>query len=95
MFIVWNYKQANTFFIQSVINESNWENAFTNIKTNQKAEIFNEIVLNTFGNCSPSKTIIYSDKDPPWLMDRIRILVVKKMLSSKVLNKIKFANVDI
>ena len=39
--------------------------------------------------------MIYSDKDPPWLMDRIRILVVKKMLSSKVLNKIKFASVDI
>ena len=34
--LVWNYKQANTLFIQNTINESNWENAFSNIKTNKK-----------------------------------------------------------
>ena len=37
--LVWNYKQANTLFIQNTINESNWENAFTNIKTNKKENL--------------------------------------------------------
>ena len=37
--LVWNYKQANTLFIQNTINESNWENAFSNIKTNKKENL--------------------------------------------------------
>lgn len=76
--LVWNYKQADTIFIQRVVNEFNWKNAFYNIGIDKKVEIFNEIILNIFSNYCPSRTIVCNDKNPPWLTDRIKTLMEEK-----------------
>ena len=35
--LMWNYKQANSLFIQCAINEFNWENVFSNIDIDKKS----------------------------------------------------------
>ena len=44
----------------------------------KNVEIFREMNLNIFSNYYPSKTIICIDKGPPWLKDRIKVLIEKK-----------------
>ena len=78
--LVWNYKQADTLFIQRTVNEFDWENAFSNIDINKKVEILKEIILNIFCNYCTSKNIFCNDNDPPWLLDRIKTLIGENAL---------------
>ena len=43
---VWHYREANADLIKQVINNFNWEKAFSNTNINEKVSLFNKTILN-------------------------------------------------
>ena len=81
---VWYYRQSNTELIRRVIKEFNWERAFSNIGFNEKVDVFNRTILNIRRNFIPHETIVYDDKDPSWLSNRIKTLIQEKYATYKI-----------
>ena len=50
---VWDYREAKTDLIRTVISNFNWAKAFYNTNVIKKVSIFNEITLNVLSNYKP------------------------------------------
>ena len=60
------------------INEFDWDRAFANKHVDEKASIFNKIVLNILSDFIPHEVIVCDDKDPPWFNGKIKSLINEK-----------------
>ena len=45
----------------------NWEAMFANKSAHDQVNIFNKTLINVFLNFIPNKTVVFDDKDPPWM----------------------------
>ena len=81
---IWHYREANTRLIRRVINEFNWERAFSSTNVSEKVDIFNRTILNIFRNFIPHETIVCNDKDTPWFNNRIKTLIKEKNATYKI-----------
>ena len=45
----------------------NWEAMFANKSVHDQVNIFNKTLINVFLNFIPNKTVVFDDKDPPWM----------------------------
>ena len=45
----------------------NWEAMFANKNVHDQVNIFNKTLINVFLNFIPNKTVVFDDKDPPWM----------------------------
>ena len=57
------------------MNEFNWERAFFSLNINEMVSVFNATTKNIMTNFIPHETIIYDDRDPPWINNRIKKLI--------------------
>ena len=51
---------------------------FTNTNVNNKVYVFNKTIKNIMSNYIPHKTIICNDRDPPWINEDVKQLILDK-----------------
>ena len=79
---VWYYKKGITDLIRSAIDPFDWWRALSNV--DKKVYFFtNKKLLDIIQNFIPHKTIICDDRDPPWINNEIKKLMVENNLSFK------------
>lgn len=47
----------------------NWKAMFANKSVHDQVNIFNKTLINVFLNFIPNKTVVFDDKDPPWMSE--------------------------
>ena len=75
-----------------------WEKRISNIDVNEQVSVFNETIMNIFGNFILHETITCNDKDVPWMNKQIETVIGEKnalckslkrrMVNSKLLDKL-------
>ena len=80
---VWHNKLENSECIQRAIANYDCEKAFYNIYVNKKVLLFNETVLNIIRNFIPHEAVTFDDRDPPWIISRIKKTINDKNLAFK------------
>ena len=60
------------------IQQQNWEEVFNEESPSQKAEKFQEMLINTLNEVLPEKTITLTSDDQPWVTSEIKCLNRKK-----------------
>ena len=80
---VWHYNNANTEFIRHAVDQFNWKKAFLNKTVNEKVNIFNEAILNILRNFVPHETVLWDNRDLPWVDNKINSLIREKNIIFK------------
>ena len=76
---VWDYGKAQTDSInRATINQFDWVNLYLDKNINEQVILLNRTILNIFINYFPNKIISCDDKDPPWMIGRIKYLIKTK-----------------
>ena len=78
-----HYKLANCECMQRAIANYDWDKVSYNIDINKKVLLFDETVLNIIRNFILYETIIFDDRDPPWITSRIKEAFQDKNLAFK------------
>ena len=74
----WDYGKAQTDLINRAIDQFDWINLFLDKNINEQVILFNRTILNIFHNVIPNKIILFDERDPPWMNDRIKHLIKQK-----------------
>ena len=80
---VWYYERANTELIRRAIDQFDWVRALSNVNVDEKVYFFTKTLLNIIQNFIPHETIIFDDRDPPWINKEIKKLMLEKNLAFK------------
>ena len=75
---IWHYQKANIDLIKRAINSFDWEKAFSNIDIDKMVSIFNQTIINILCNFIPHETVLFDDRDPPWMNKEIKKLIHEK-----------------
>ena len=57
------------------MNSIDWQDRFTNRTVETQVSEFHELTLNIYPNYIPNKTVLWDEKDPPWISDGIRTVM--------------------
>ena len=68
----------NIDLIKRAINSFDWEKAFSNIDIDNMVSIFNQTIINILCNFIPHETVLFDDRDPPWMNKEIKKLIYEK-----------------
>ena len=68
----------NIALIKYAINSYDLEKAFSNVDVDKMVSIFNQTIINIPCNFIPHETILFDDKDPPWMNKKIKKLIHEK-----------------
>ena len=79
----WYYERGNTELIRTAIDEFDWLRALSNDNVDEKVYFFTKTLLNIIQNFIPHETIICDDRDPTWINQEIKKLLVEKNLAFK------------
>ena len=74
----WHYKKVNVDQIRQAIREFPWDNCFANISVNEQVQLFTQAFHNIISNYIPNETITCDDRNPPWIDEKIKKLVLHK-----------------
>ena len=80
---MWDFKRANISSIRKAITMVDWQFMFLNKNTHEQAAIFNDILMNIFSNYIPNKYVTINDRDPPWMIEKIKNKINLKRSLSK------------
>ena len=75
---VWHYQKANVGQIRQAISKFPWDNHFPNISVNEQVQLFTQTFQNIISNYIPHETITSDDRNPPWIGEKIKKLVLHK-----------------
>ena len=75
---VWHYQQADTELIKRSLESFDWKNAFSSCNPNEQVSMLIKTVLNIMSNFTPNETIMVDDRDPPWIIRRLKIMIQEK-----------------
>ena len=75
---VWHYQRANVDQIRQAISEFPWDNRFANISVNEQVQLFTQTLQNIISNSILHETITCHNRNPPWIDEKIKKLVVPK-----------------
>ena len=73
--VFWDYSRADKVSINRAINAIDWEELFANEPVESQVSDLNNLLLNIYSNYIPNKTVLFDDKDPPWMTNRIRAVL--------------------
>ena len=68
----------NIDLIKRAINSFDWEKAFSDIDVDKMVSIFNQTIINILCNFIPHETVLFDDRDPPWMNKEIKKLIHEK-----------------
>ena len=75
---IWHYKHANTDMISKAIQGFDWDKAFLDNGTEEKASILTKTTVNIMSNFILNKIVTIDDRDPPWINNKIKSLIKNK-----------------
>ena len=75
---VWHYQRVNVNQIRQAISEFPWDNRFASISVNEQVQLFTQTLQNIISNYIPHETITCDDRNPPWIDEKIKKLVLQK-----------------
>ena len=75
---IWYYQKANIDLINRAVNEFDLEKAFSNIDVDKMVYVFNQTIINILCNFIPHETVLFDDRDPPWMNKQIKRLIHEK-----------------
>ena len=75
---VWHYQKADVDQIRQAIREFRWDNCFANISVNEPVQLFTQTFHNIISHYSSHETIICDDRNPPWMDDKIKKIILHK-----------------
>ena len=64
--------------ISNAIQGFDWDKAFLDKSTEEKASILTKTILNIMSNFIPNEIVIIDDQDPPWINNKIKSLIRNK-----------------
>ena len=64
--------------ISKVIQGFDWDKAFFDKRTKEKASILTKTILNIMSNFIPNEIVTIDDRDPPWINNKIKSLIKNK-----------------
>ena len=73
-----HYKHADTDMISTAIQGFDWDKAFLNKSTEEKASILAKTILNSMSNLFLNEIVTTDDRDPPWINNKIKSLIKNK-----------------
>ena len=82
--LIWDYSKENENFIRRSLLKVDWITAMSNLHVNDQVKFLTSCILNVFDNFVPSKTVIFKDKDPPWMNNKIRQICQNKAKVYKI-----------
>ena len=85
---IWDYSRANHEAINNAIDGFDWEKAFSNVNVHAQVKLFNKTLSNIFMNFVLNKLITADDRDPPWVTEKIKQLLIDKSKLYKLYIKI-------
>ena len=86
---VWHYQKANIDQNRQALSEFPWGNRFANINVNEQVELFTQTIQNIISNYIPHETITCDDRNPPWIDEKIKTLVLLKIVAIMRILEIK------
>ena len=60
------------------MNEFDWKKVFFNIDVDKMDFIFDKNIINTLVNFTPHETVLFDDRDLPWMKKEIKKLIIWK-----------------
>ena len=80
-----SYERTVWYFelIRKAIDQFDWLRALSNVNVDEKVFFFTKTLLNIIQNFIPHETIICDDRDPPWINNEIKKLMIEKNLAVK------------
>ena len=67
---IWHYKHANTDMISKAIQGFDWDKAFLDKSTEEKASILTKTILNIMSNFILNEIVTIDDRDAPWILKK-------------------------
>ena len=74
--LVWDYSKAELTNIRKSLSQINWHNALKDLNVIDQVEYLSSCILNVFSNFVPNKTITCRDKDPPWITEEVKKIML-------------------
>ena len=68
---------------QRAVHEFKLQRTFSNLNINERVSFFNKTTLNIVSNFVPHDTIIYDDRDLPWINTQIKNVISNKKILYK------------
>ena len=78
---VWNYQKADVDQIRQAVCEFRWDKCFANINVNEQVQLFTQTFHNIISHYSSHEAITCEDKNPPWIDEKIKKLILHKNLA--------------
>ena len=78
---IWDYNRSETDLFNRSIESFDWSKLFSGKNVHERVGLFKEALLNIFHNFTPNEVIVYDDRDPPWVNDKIKKMIKKKKLA--------------
>ena len=75
---IWHNKHVNPDMIPKAIEGFDWNKAFLNKSTEEKAFIFTKVNINIMSNFISNEIVTIDDRDPPWINNKIKFLIKNK-----------------
>ena len=76
--VFWGYSRADKASINRAINAIDLDELFANKTVGSQVSELNDLLLNTYSNYIPNKTVLCDDEDPPWMNNGIRTAIEMK-----------------
>ena len=74
---VWHYQEVYEQ-IRWDINKFRWDNCFPNTNVNEQVQLFTQTIQNIISTYVPHETINCDDRNPPWIDEKIKKLILHK-----------------
>ena len=74
---IWHYQHANIDQIERAIEQFPWEKSSRNLRINKIVYLFSKTIKNIISNYIPHKIITCDDKDPSWIHNKNKQLILK------------------
>ena len=75
---IWHYKHEDVDLISKAIQGFDWDKAFSDKSTDEKASILTKAILNIVSNFIPNEILTSNDRDPPWINNKTKFLIKNK-----------------
>ena len=73
--------------ISKAIQGFDWDKAFLDNSTEEKASIFTKTILNIMSNFIPNEIVTINDRDTPWINNKIKSLIknILRIVSNQII----------
>ena len=72
---IWDYKSAKIEEIRKELKNTNWQNLFFNLNSNDMSLVFTDTLMSIFSKHISNKIITCNDRDAPWITPKVKTAI--------------------